>query len=207
MTSAQALFYNPPRAYILFPWPELICCLSSRTLTETSSAAAVAAPVSAPSAGIYVPKAGVLLLSRDVGPQVRATAVWALGFFFFFFLPKEQTMISWNNAADERLSKENKALTSWVLKARSWANTLSCYNQASVNFHCRLKGRKTEILLQTLGFDFHHSWRSLIVISHHLTLAVHDRLNVNVRCVGFGDIQWWEYKLQVGNINQRVCCL
>lgn len=36
-----------------------------------------------------------------------------------FFLPREQTMVSWNNAADECLSKENKALTSWVLKAHS----------------------------------------------------------------------------------------
>lgn len=65
-----------------------------------------------------------------------------------FWLPREQTMVSWNNAADESLSKENKALTSWVLKAHSWANTLSCYNQASVNFHCRLKLRKRENLLQ-----------------------------------------------------------
>ncbi len=37
----------------------------------------------------------------------------------FFLLPREQTMVSWNNAADESLSKENKALTSWVLKAHS----------------------------------------------------------------------------------------
>lgn len=116
MTSVQALFYDSPGAYILFPRPELICCISSRTLTETSSAAA--APVSAPSADICTPKASMMLLSRDVGPQVRATAFWAQGFFFFFLL-KEQTMISWNNAADERLSKENKALTSWVLKACS----------------------------------------------------------------------------------------
>lgn len=36
-----------------------------------------------------------------------------------FGLPREQTMVSWNNAADESLSKENKALTSWVLKAHS----------------------------------------------------------------------------------------
>lgn len=36
-----------------------------------------------------------------------------------FLLPREQTMVSWNNAADESLSKENKALTSWVLKAHS----------------------------------------------------------------------------------------
>lgn len=70
-----------------------------------------------------------------------------LGRIFFFLLPREQTMVSWNNAADESLSKENKALTSWVLKAHSWANTLSCYNQASVNFHCRLKLRKRENLL------------------------------------------------------------
>lgn len=39
-------------------------------------------------------------------------------------LPREQTMVSRNNAADEKLSKENMGLTSWVLKARSWANTL-----------------------------------------------------------------------------------
>lgn len=64
----------------------------------------------------------------------------------FFLLPREQTMVSWNNAADQTLSKENKALTSWVLKAQSWANTLSCYNQASVNFHCRLKLRTRENL-------------------------------------------------------------
>lgn len=57
------------------------------------------------------------------------------------------------------------------------------------------------------GFDFHHNWPSLIIVSHHLTLAVHDLLFVNVPCVGFGDTQWWEYKLHVGNINQRVCCL
>lgn len=36
-----------------------------------------------------------------------------------FWLPRDQTMVSWNNAVDERLSKENKALTSWVLKAHS----------------------------------------------------------------------------------------
>ncbi len=40
-------------------------------------------------------------------------------------LPREQTMVSRNNAADEKLSKENMGLTSWVLKARSWANTLA----------------------------------------------------------------------------------
>lgn len=34
-------------------------------------------------------------------------------------LPREQTMVSRNNAADEKLSKENMGLTSWVLKARS----------------------------------------------------------------------------------------
>lgn len=74
--------------------------------------------------------------------------------FFFFFLPREQTMVSWNNAADESLSKENKALTSWVLKAHSWANTLSCYNQVSVNFHCWLKLREREspILKLYMGF-------------------------------------------------------
>ena len=82
---------------------------------------------------------------------------------FFFFLPREQAMVSWNNAADESPSKENKALTSWVLKAHSWANTLSCYNQASVNFHCRLKLRKRENLLQWFGltlsfFVFHRSF-------------------------------------------------
>jgi len=35
------------------------------------------------------------------------------------FMSREQTMVSWNNAADESLSKQNKALTSWVLKAHS----------------------------------------------------------------------------------------
>lgn len=65
------------------------------------------------------PEAGLLLLGRDAGAQVRATTFWALGIFYFIFLPREQTMISWNNAADESLSKENKALTSWVLKAGS----------------------------------------------------------------------------------------
>lgn len=46
------------------------------------------------------------VFSRDAGARI-------------FGLPREQTMVSWNNAADESLSKENKALTSWVLKAHS----------------------------------------------------------------------------------------
>lgn len=71
-------------------------------------------------------------------------------FSFFLTLPREQTMVSWNNAADESVSKENKTLTSWVLKAHSWANTPACYNQGSVNFHCRLKLWKRENLF---GFD------------------------------------------------------
>lgn len=41
-----------------------------------------------------------------------------------FLLPSEQTIVSWNNAADESLSKENRTLTSWVLKSHSGANTL-----------------------------------------------------------------------------------
>lgn len=58
---------------------------------------------------------------REVGKTT--TPLFSLFFFFFQFkgfrLPREQTMVSWNNAADENVSKENKTLTSWVLKVRS----------------------------------------------------------------------------------------
>lgn len=47
------------------------------------------------------------------------TGPWWTGMGLASLLPREQTMISRNNAADEKLSKENMALTSWVLKARS----------------------------------------------------------------------------------------
>lgn len=54
---------------------------------------------------------------REGGGEDHHTA------FFFQFkgfrLPREQTMVSWNNAADENVSKENKTLTSWVLKVCS----------------------------------------------------------------------------------------
>lgn len=166
MTSVAALFYNPPGAYILFPRPVLTCCLSSPTLIEnikdrnkTNTAAAegrvVPGKCDAPMLhalqsacsccrdSLSYARGQLAAFSRDAGAEVGETAFWA---GLFFLLPREQTMVSWNNAADQTLSKENKALTSWVLKAQSWANTLSCYNQASVNFHCRLKLRTRENL-------------------------------------------------------------
>lgn len=113
---------------------------AKRNTGRAGEAAPFPGKTDAPCVDMCVPEASVLLSAEM---RVRGTTFWAG--FFFLFLPREQTMVSWNNAADESLSKENKALTSWVLKARSWANTLSCYNQASVNFHCWLKLRKRRI--------------------------------------------------------------
>lgn len=141
MTSVAALFYNPPGAYILFPRPVLTCCLSSPTLIEnikerrkkTNTVAAEEKPVPGKCDALMLHALMISVclccrdsscargrraaFSRDAGAKVGETAFWAG--FFFFLLPREQTMVSWNNAADESLSKENKALTSWVLKAHS----------------------------------------------------------------------------------------
>ena len=131
VTSVAALFYNPPgggRAHY-FPPPSFMntrlpveksqkrqtqhrgkCWLEGRSLLRCLKHG-----FSRLCAGMRVQGGGLVR-----GEPGRGGGFWA----GFFLLPREQTMVSWNNAADESLSKENKALTSWVLKAHSWANTL-----------------------------------------------------------------------------------
>lgn len=78
-------FIIPRGPTYYFPQPELTHCLSSRTLTQRNGAVAEAAPVSAPAGDLCAPEAGLLLLGRDAGAQVRATTFWALGVFYFIF--------------------------------------------------------------------------------------------------------------------------
>lgn len=130
VTPPTSGLYDITRSIALLPRPALTCCLSSRTLIfggktkkKRGKANTVEASVSRKSVSEWGRRAA---FSRDAGAKtlLYGSVCHILDRF-------EHTMVSWNNAADESLSKENKALTSWVLKAHSWANTLPLQSSLS----------------------------------------------------------------------------
>lgn len=142
MTSVAALFYDPLGVQERsFPHPVLTHCLSSKTPVfwweakirredkhvlrrmgvRSSSSREIRCSVQDASHVCARSQGGWRWCGCKDGKGMRGGRILGK---IFFVLPREPTMVSWNNAVDESLSKENKALTSWVLKAHSWANTL-----------------------------------------------------------------------------------